>query len=830
MLTFHNFFVMGLAKAKEFEMKIERIFNNKNPIEPGRHMLLVPVLTNLDQLAENPETYYNHRDKHIGIVEVPLSYKEFEQKIQLNIGYIKTFGCSINTIIEKEIANYVDIFPEGVKQIREVFRKYKTKVLLKDIIDQDEELKKAVQIAENISEKLKSSVILTTYNELPYSIEAVDFYLHIDDPISKDSLSYRDYYTKKRKLNIEDSDQPLLRAAFANERNEEKRYWSEYGTAVRYFLQREYDLLPLSDEKTEANETDTKAKRAHGVVLLPQFCALSHLPYAISTYARYATSVLSYIVIVNNHYKKFEKLEEEIGYHFKNKSLLRHAMTHKTYSSENEILMSSNERLEFLGDSVLEIIVSHYLFETFKVASEGNLTFLRTQMVKNQFLEVVAKRMNILDYLLYPAQQRQIVEEALKIGANTFEAIIGAVYLDGGLLEVKELCEKFIIKEIKNDLEQRPDYQAYDFHSFEIPFINGLNLDDKQKELITELENTIGISFTNPFLILQALTHVSWGKRDNFEFKDENYIFNYERLEFLGDCILKFIVGTWLFLNYPEATESKMTLARHYTVDNMVSLAGAGERLNFRKYIRHHMPSDMMEPGSQSYKSLVSDVFEALIAAIYLDKGGLYLMKDIPNNEREYDVFGEFVHKFLIAYRKEYVNPYNISIPFKNDLQEVIQSSLPGNLLPDYRRLESIEIENSSYMTVAVFVSNVMLAIGEGASRKDAENDAARKALELCKRIQADENARVIRLYESGNKEEKPSRMSFDKFKQLVQVYEPEMHHLFSTSMNDIKRRHLATYRMTFELKNNDQDSVTIDYEEERQLREKLVAKMTQSQ
>lgn len=823
----------------------------KNLIPDAKHLIVLPVLTPIDHIVHMPEfktkllecstIYYDPTDVHLIYKAIAdagtisndniasdddddmetstsadqkrvgsdVSFRTLEKLIHLKKEYIKCYGDSIYNLIEQELTQYRDWFPLGSKEIRKTLRKYRTRIDVLQTMEKDEQFRRAIIVSERISEKFRSSVILTRYNRLPYNIDTVDFYAHVNDMMMKETSFYK-YYTEKYGYEVHDMDQPLLTVVHTHEGASDKKPWEEHGVSPTiYYIQQSYnetyeDLAIRGDEDDETSIANhdidgdqamgeeeqegstfkaAKQKKSSRPMLIPEFCAFSHLPDCISSYAQYATTVLQHIEEANKHYEKVAELEDRLQYKFSNKLLLRQALTHKSYSSEREVPLTSNERLEFLGDSVLEIIVSHYLFESFKLASEGVLTQYRTNYVRNRFLESVANSLKTVEYLLYPSSQYQLKEEALKVGADTMEALIGAVYLDGGMSKVHALCTSLIIDEARKELSLLPEYEAQKLHSFEIPFEECIQMTPTQESIVELVEQLIDYKFENPYMLLQAITHKSYIDKD-VSLPDSNFSFHYERLEFLGDCVLKFVVGTWLFLNYPSASESKMTMARHNTVDNLVSLAGASANLGLSQHFRHTIPPNLFVPNSTLHKNISSDVFEAVLGAIYLDGGGLYLVSSIHNNKREYDVCGGFVHRHLISHRKDIVNPHVILQPLKNKLQEVLQSMLSCAALPSYQQTECIAtLDGRPYYNMAAQLSSLRLALGEGTSRKEAEIDAARKAIRLVEAIQSDWMMRGVR-----------DKQPFDKFSTAVNEQIQRDPDLFWTRIEDVKREGLKRF------------------------------------
>jgi ribonuclease-3 len=141
-----------------------------------------------------------------------------------------------------------------------------------------------------------------------------------------------------------------------------------------------------------------------------------------------------------------EALEKNIGYTFTNKELLKNALTHTSYAYENNI--QSNEKLEFLGDSILEFISSKYLYNNFPKLSEGEMTKVRATIVCEESLYKIAKKLNFSDFLYLGKSERTSNKEVRPaIMADSVEAVIAAIYFDAGL----EQAEKFIIENLKEE-------------------------------------------------------------------------------------------------------------------------------------------------------------------------------------------------------------------------------------------------------------------------------------------------------------------------------------------------------------------------------------------
>jgi len=153
--------------------------------------------------------------------------------------------------------------------------------------------------------------------------------------------------------------------------------------------------------------------------------------------------------------KDISKLEKQISIKFKNIDLLRQSVVHRSYLNENPSFdLNHNERLEFLGDAVLEIIVTEYLYKNYPDTPEGDLTNWRASLVNSKMLSIIAQEAKLENYLyLSKGESRDTNSKARQyILANAVEAVIGAIYLDQGIGPSTEFVSKFILTKLENIL------------------------------------------------------------------------------------------------------------------------------------------------------------------------------------------------------------------------------------------------------------------------------------------------------------------------------------------------------------------------------------------
>ncbi len=158
---------------------------------------------------------------------------------------------------------------------------------------------------------------------------------------------------------------------------------------------------------------------------------------------------------------RMKKLEEKLGYVFQNKELMLHALTHSSYANEHRSAgLTSNERLEFLGDSVLGMVVADYLFRIHGNMPEGELTRTRAALVCEGSLHEVAKTLGLGDYLrLGRGEDAGGGRTRPSILADATEALLAAVYLDGGLTPARAIIQKFILDKEQEKAVDR-DYKT----------------------------------------------------------------------------------------------------------------------------------------------------------------------------------------------------------------------------------------------------------------------------------------------------------------------------------------------------------------------------------
>jgi ribonuclease III len=221
---------------------------------------------------------------------------------------------------------------------------------------------------------------------------------------------------------------------------------------------------------------------------------------------------------------------------------------------------------------------------------------------------------------------------------------------------------------------------------------------------ITELENILGYWFNNKQILMNALTHRSF-----FHENPENALDYNERLEFLGDSVLGFVIVEYLYLFDSNLTESIMAKAKSYLVKESV-LSEIAASLSLGKYLR--LGKGEESSGGRTKISLLADAAEAVFGAVYLDGG--------YENARRL-ILGLFQDKIdTVLMSGEFHD-------FKTELQEKTQ--LLFNSIPEYKTIKQEGEEHKKIFTVNVYVEGKQFGTGFGKSKKEAETIAAQKAL-----------------------------------------------------------------------------------------------------
>lgn len=228
-------------------------------------------------------------------------------------------------------------------------------------------------------------------------------------------------------------------------------------------------------------------------------------------------------------------------------------------------------------------------------------------------------------------------------------------------------------------------------------------LKESTKQAFEQLQKELDIQFTTPALLQQAFTHSSYVNEHRRRHFTDN-----ERLEFLGDAVLELSVSHFLYMKYPEMTEGELTKLRASIVCEPSLVLFANE-LNLGKYILLGKGEELT--GGRTRPALLADVFESFVGALYLDQG---LEKVVAFLE-------------VVLFPKVEIGAFSHAMDYKSQLQELVQQENNGVL--SYEIIEEKGPAHSRVFVTRVSLGDMELGVGDGRSKKEAEQKAAQLAI-----------------------------------------------------------------------------------------------------
>ncbi|VVC31372.1 Double-stranded RNA-binding domain,Ribonuclease III domain,Ribonuclease III [Cinara cedri] len=458
-------------------------------------------------------------------------------------------------------------------------------------------------------------------------------------------------------------------------------------------------------------------------------------------------------------HKSLEYLEKSIGYKFKNKYLLQLALTHPSYrenfgtnpdharntltncgirqpeygdrrihymntrkrgintlinvmsqfgkKSEIESNIMHNERLEFLGDAVVEFVSTIHLFHILPDIEEGGLATFRSAIVQNQHLAMLAKTLKLDDFMLYAHSSDICHNLELKHAmANCFEALMGALFLDGGIEVADRVFGETLFKDSPKYLDIWVNYPKHPLQQQEPKGDRRWIKTSLLLQKLTRFEESIGIKFNHIRLLARAFTDKSVG------FTNLTLGSN-QRLEFLGDTVHQLITSEYLYKYFPEHHEGHLSLLRSSLVNNRTQSVVSND-LNLINYASYANPKLDLKTKDRA------DLLEAFLGVLYIDKGLNYCQR--------------FCNVCFFPRLQDFILKQDWNDP-KSKLQQCCLTlrSVDGGEpdIPMYKVIESIGPTNSRKYTVAVYFKGVRLSQADGHSIQQAEMNAANSALEV---------------------------------------------------------------------------------------------------
>lgn len=222
-----------------------------------------------------------------------------------------------------------------------------------------------------------------------------------------------------------------------------------------------------------------------------------------------------------------DRLQKNMGYFFKNPELLKTSLSHSSYANEVKKGTKSNERLEFLGDAVLSIIVSEYLFKNYAHLPEGELTKLRASLVCEKNLAEYSRSLQVGDFLLLgKGEEMNHGRERSSILADAFEAILAALYLDSDM----QTATDYVLRFVKNQLENTKEVNFKDYKTI-LQEIIQQNREEKVRYILTD---EYGPDHDKHFIVEVHLNSNVIGKGEGRSKKEAEQQAAREALELMG--------------------------------------------------------------------------------------------------------------------------------------------------------------------------------------------------------------------------------------------------------------------------------------------------------
>ncbi|UYV73709.1 DROSHA [Cordylochernes scorpioides] len=389
-------------------------------------------------------------------------------------------------------------------------------------------------------------------------------------------------------------------------------------------------------------------------------------------------------------------------------NMLIHIMSRLGCSTETSSRINHNERLEFLGDAVVEFLSSIHLFFLFPDLEEGGLATFRAALVQNQHLALLARRLEVERFMLYAHGSDLCHDLELQHAtANCMEALMGALFLDDGLQTADNVFSKILFeeKELVEIWKQMPKHplqmQEPDGDRKWVPIVPLLRK-------LVEFEELTGIEFNHIRLLARAFTHRSIGY-NNLTLGSN------QRLEFLGDTVLQLIASEYLYKFFPDHHEGHLSLLRSSLVNNRTQGVVCDD-LGLAKFAIFPQPKVELKAKDRA------DLMEAFIGALYVDQG--------------LEACRTFCQVCFFPRLQDFILYQEWNDP-KSKLQQccltlrTMEGGEPD--IPVYKVIECKGPTNTRVYTVAVYFRGERLASGSGHSIQQAEMAAASRALSSTK-------------------------------------------------------------------------------------------------
>ncbi|KAL9644035.1 hypothetical protein ABK040_005503 [Willaertia magna] len=630
-------------------------------------------------------------------------YSPFETKFLLYFLGINNNNYQMNLyeVLQKEYKNLLN----------------KQKVLLNEFKTFKEE--DIFYISKEFNEMFYNRKVLINGNL--FEIQCIDLlhYPYFDKPF-RNAPPLRQFYKSQKNIELQKQDSPLIYIKRAN-------------TFINYNSYELFENIYSSFKKNYIDNNQSKQSLVFPIFSNLEVCSAEVTTLLFDTTDFIKNNILSHIVptvdfILNNFKEEFEliELEDKLKVQFQDKSLLKQALIHPSFADLHH-LPYSLERLEYLGDSVLALLATHFYFEHLKEARYETLIISSSLLTTNETFRTIADiDLNLMKYIKIDTNTslKKYNRKKEKISSDVFESIVGALYVDKGLTS----CRWFTTNYLKMQHLDQED----SLHSYEIAkkYYDSLIKEQQTNnihllniwEKVSLLEKQLGFEFNDKFLLLEALIHpsASFNIKKLFSIPF-NIEYDYRRLKVLGESILKFIVASHVYFKFPQEDEGKLT-SLALESSKVSNLYKAAVTLNLNDCLIYENVEDGNTIDKDNTKALV-DLVKALIGAIYIDRG----IFELYSNQREYDIYDSFIHKYILEHSQS-ISPENLSIHPNTLIQNIVLKLFQTIVI---WKESKKKICGKLFFEAELRTKNKSIVLSRGYSSKkaNAREDASQKAI-----------------------------------------------------------------------------------------------------
>ena len=648
-----------IENLKAFYHKINRVFYSKfNSFSFDElKLILIPLIKSFSKELSDIDTTLQYIDDTKTSFVISDIYHEITSKFNKaqNGKELHTFFLQNGDFVDKFtrfIASIKCPIQEYINSTKEVNQRALTK---KELVG----LFAALKLQERIIDRIVWSELHNNYSQsgrMYYKYfygNLFAFNLHPTMNFGDKQISHIEFYKSKNSFEGIAEDLPMLEVFYLNNIDltpniEKNPYPQAFSNAHQRILETIENFKLFIPKIVKRIPDDFEISYPNRKVPL-EIMHIGYFPRFACYFAHYFNQLVDLLKPSETGYMISDDLvnqaslmiQQKLNYKFKDLNLLRSALIDPSYPSLHFQCAFSYQRLEYLGDCVLDITTNFAIFNANERANEGCMTILKHAMVSNKIFALLTLALGLQKYVITLSHSRYTAEA--KCTADIFESLFGAIFLDSDLYTCFQIYQDVvklnvnIFMNIVRHLKYGESTIRYiineDKKNFCKIFISppktnfDLDLVKKFQNLfqnINELNNNKDYHFDEiqfnekylPYYQL-AMTHLSAGKE-----------YSYDRLEFIGDIVVKFAIGVALYIGFPHSDEAGLTISSSNYKSNDV-LGRVSLKLSFGDYIiadddikrNIDVPKDMIDNPTLSISKIHGDLFESFTAALTISDG-----------------------------------------------------------------------------------------------------------------------------------------------------------------------------------------------------------------